>query len=180
MRKFCFLDVESTGLGDDAEVLEIAIVDGYGEVLVNTLVQPVRHKNWTDAQAIHGISPEDVFSDDVPTFEKLKPTLSKVLKNSEVVIYNAAFDSKYLGDVLYGLPVHCCMKRFAEHYGAWDDVRGCYKWQKLIFAAQECGHIWESDAHRALADAQACRSVWQYLNGRLLAGFGAEMFSVAG
>jgi DNA polymerase-3 subunit epsilon len=56
-----YLDLETTGLHAPLdEIVEIAIIDDNGAVLLNTRVRPVRQTEWPEAQRIHGISPRDV------------------------------------------------------------------------------------------------------------------------
>ncbi len=58
---------------------------------------------------------------------------------------------------------------YAEFMGWPDDRpgRGPYKWHKLVAAADDVGHEWGAEAHRALADTRALRSVWHYLRREL-------------
>lgn len=48
-----FIDTETTGLGDDAEIVEICIIDSHGFILLNTLVKPTKPIP-DEAIAIHG------------------------------------------------------------------------------------------------------------------------------
>ena len=47
------LDTETTGLYDDAEIVEISIIDENGGVLLDTLVKPLKPIP-AEATAIHG------------------------------------------------------------------------------------------------------------------------------
>ena len=53
------LDTETTGLYDDAEIVEISIIDENGGVLLDTLVKPLKPIP-AEATAIHGITNEMV------------------------------------------------------------------------------------------------------------------------
>lgn len=167
MNKPLFLDTETTGLnphyGD--ELVEIAIVDSEGNTLLNTFVKPTQNAYWNEAQKIHGITPAMV--ENAPTFEELKATITQICKGKTVVIYNASFDLSFLDDCLVDSQVECCMERFAEFYGEWNDYFENYKWQNLSIASAYVGYKFEGKAHRALADTLACRSVWNYLNNPL-------------
>jgi DNA polymerase III, epsilon subunit and related 3''-5'' exonucleases len=159
-----YLDTETTGLDScDDEILEIAIVDESAKVLLNTLVKPSKITTWLEAQAIHGITPEMVAN--APTLNDIAEDIKAAVNGKDVVIYNAGFDTGFLGNLLDGAAsIQCCMESYAEHVGEWSDYHMNYRWHKLIHAAGDVHHEWSGTAHRALADTLACRSVWRYLN----------------
>lgn len=161
-----FLDTETTGLsaarGD--RIVEVAIVDAGGRSLVNTLVDPQRPIP-RDASRIHGITDRMVAG--APALTDLWPQLEPILSGKEVVIYNAAYDREFFPDRLRcAAHVSCAMLAFARAYGEWNPRFGDFRWQRLDMAAEHVGHIWKGQAHRALADALACRSVWRWLESR--------------
>ena len=70
MPETIYLDLETTGLSPpDDEILEIAVVDDAGAVLLHSLVRPAHTTAWPDAEAIHGLTPADV--QDAPVLEAL-------------------------------------------------------------------------------------------------------------
>ena len=153
-----YLDTETTGLSAAAgdSIVEIAIIGDDGEVLINSLVNPERPISW-QAQNVHGISDTMVWG--APTLEQLLPTIVEIISGEEVVIYNAAFDRQFFPDRLRAAGrISCAMRRFSDSLGG--------QWRKLEVAARHVGHRWTGDAHRALADALACRSVWMWLEKR--------------
>lgn len=160
-----YLDTETTGLFN-AELVELALLDGRGRPLINTLLRPVRATSWPEAEAIHGISPEMV--KDAPTLEDIVPELVRHLTGNHLVVYNLGFDFAFLPEPVRRAPVKrsCAMEAFAEHYGDWNDYHQSYRWQKLGVAARYVEHAWTGKAHRAFADAHACRSVWRYLRAQ--------------
>jgi DNA polymerase-3 subunit epsilon len=89
-----YLDLETTGL-DPAhhEILEVGILDDAGAVLLDTLVRPVRHRQWPKSQHIHGITPAAVA--EAPTHAEVRPRIIEAVAGARVVIYNAPFDSGY-------------------------------------------------------------------------------------
>lgn len=160
-----YLDTETTGLNHNVdEIVEIAIIDDQANVLLDTLVRPIHAKTWHTAERIHGISPNDV--KDAPTLFELSRQIHEITKNQEIVIYNAPFDAMFLiNEIDNAKEIHCCMTRYAEFKGDWDDYHGNFKWHKLVEAARFIGFDWSGlSAHRALADTLACRAVWQYLD----------------
>lgn len=150
-----YLDTETTGLsparGDT--IVEVAIVDSNGQVLLDTLVDPGRPIPW-HASNIHGITDDMVRGR--PRLGQLMPRVLEIVASEQVVIYNAAFDAPFFpGGLQQARSVECAMKRFANVLGG--------RWRKLDVAAEHVGHRWTGVAHRALADTLACRSVWDWL-----------------
>src|SRR6185369_3655551 len=84
------LDTETTGLGSDAQVIQIGVINGKGNVLLdNVLVKPTILIP-ADATAIHHITNEMV--QDVPAFPDILPQLREVVEGKLLVIYNAQYD----------------------------------------------------------------------------------------
>lgn len=151
-----FLDTETTGLSPLAgdTIVEIAIVDSSGRAVLDTLVNPGRSIPW-HATNVHGITNDMVRGS--PSLQQLMPQIRQIISREIVVIYNSSFDTPFFpGRLQEALSVECAMRRFAE-------ATGSGRWKKLEAAAEKVGHRWTGKAHRALADAQACRSVWAWL-----------------
>jgi len=160
--KTFFLDTETTGLHPpNDKLVEIAILDATGEVVLDTLVNPLRPIGF--ATSIHGITDEMVV--DAPTLEDLWPVISGIIRDNHVVIYNAQFDTRFFpGHLDCAAQVSCAMVRFAPIYGQWHPVYQDYTWQKLTTAAHFIGYTWVGDAHRALADTRATRALWNWMD----------------
>ena len=92
-RNFYVLDTETTGLGSDAEIVQIGIVDAAGATVMNQLVKPSQPIP-RGATRIHGISDADVA--DAPAFMRLYIRLSSLLAGEVVVGYNMDFDWRML------------------------------------------------------------------------------------
>lgn len=164
-----YLDTETTGLHPaHDEILEIAIIDQAGAVLVSSLVRPLKNSSWPEAERIHGITPEMVSG--APTLPELMQGIRDAVRGEELVIYNADFDLGFLSG-LEPSSVQCCMEDFAEQYGEWSEYHGNYRWQCLSMAAD---YIYYNDApnHRALDDALACRAVWRWMTDPHRTGVG--------
>ena len=156
MNMFVYLDTETTGLsasrGD--KIVEISIIDDKGNVLIDTLVNPERKIPY-GAESVHGINNDMVASS--PILEEILPDVDNAIRGKEVIIYNSSYDIQFFPDKLQQASrVSCAMKAYSNSIGS-------RKWIKLIDAAQNVGHVWQGNAHRALADTQACRSVWHWL-----------------
>lgn len=158
-----YLDTETTGLSSvNDEILEIGIVSDSGKVLFNSLVKPLNHSSWDEAEAIHGISASMVST--APTLEELSADIIKIVTNQDIVIYNSEFDTAFLGDLLNTAnSINCCMLAWSKHVGIWNDYYDSFKRFKLIDAANDVHYKWSGDAHRATSDSFACRAVWRYL-----------------
>lgn len=152
-----FLDTETTGLSPrmGASIVEVAIVNEGGHPLINTLVNPLKPIPW-QATKVHGIT--DAMVANQPTLLELMPHIDKVVKGQQIVIYNAAFDVPFFPNALIGAGrIDCAMNFYAKNFGSGRKA-------KLSDVADKAGYVWKSTAHRALADADACRVVWQWMN----------------
>lgn len=156
------LDTETTGLSSIDEIVQIAMIDGAGEVLLDTLVKPtisIPLAAWN----IHGISDADVA--EAPTIAKVQPRIVETIGRRQLVIYNANFDLTLIRQSLIacGLPdleleslagVHCAMQWYAQYVGEWNDYWGNYRWQKL-----------PGGDHSALGDARATLALLRRMAG---------------
>lgn len=161
---YTYLNIETTGL--DAlsdEILDIAIIDDAGGVLLNTHVKPVHKKSWDKALGIHGIWPAMV--QDAPTLAELSPYIQELIQGQHLVLYNWQFVEKLMPRELeYAHEIRCCMLAFANRYREIVAGKRGFRWQKLTFAAAYVGHKWdEKTKYFALGDALACRTVWRWL-----------------
>jgi DNA polymerase-3 subunit epsilon len=149
---FVVIDLETTGLDNDpqVEIVEVAITDHTGAVLLNTLVKP-RGRIPAGAARVHGIHDADVV--DAPHFEDVYPELARLLGGQCVVAYNFTFEQNILTAVCHrhGLPIiesdwRCAMR-------AYSAFRGQRGFIKLVDA---CAHerVDVVDAHRALGDCR--------------------------
>ena len=82
-----FLHSKTTGAAEQAEVVEIAILDTAGMPLADELVKPKRHIRPT-ATKIHGITDEMV--DSAPKWTEILPKVEELLVGKKVCIYDPA------------------------------------------------------------------------------------------
>lgn len=163
MTELAVLDFETTGLvpGRD-EVLQVAVVDSAGTVLMNEYCCPQRHTAWDDAQKVNGIAPQDVYGK--PPFEAFVPRLQEILSDArQVVAYHDEFEKAFLD--AYGIPSRELrwgedpMVSFAQQMGG----------QKRTLTAVASFFGYEFEAHNALADVQATLYIYERLaDGGLL------------
>lgn len=90
------LDTETTGVDDDDEIIDIALIDGHGKILYNSLVSatiPISKR----AEEIHGITNHMLV--DAPSWKEVYKDIHPLLEDKIVLIYNSQFDigkMKYL------------------------------------------------------------------------------------
>ena len=77
------LDTETTGLGDDAEVVELAVIDCAGAVLLDTLVRPSGPVP-AEAAAIHGIT--DAMLAGAPTWSEIHARFCDLVEGRQVLL----------------------------------------------------------------------------------------------
>ena len=149
------LDTETTGLGRDAEVIQIGVIDGTGNVLMDNILVKPTIPIAPDATAIHHITNEMV--QDAPSFADVMPQLREVVEGKLLVIYNAQYDMRLLVQsgkahrVTLSLGIEgftCVMLQYAEWYGDWNDYHKSFRWQKL-----------QGGDHSALGDCRATLEV---------------------
>ncbi len=109
------LDTETTDL--DGEIIEIAVIDMQGSVLLNQRVKPLGTMN-PKAEAVHGISLEALKHE--PLFIDVYDNLKSILDGRHVLIYNADFDIGRLNADCrrhqYALPALSCITGPFVHY----------------------------------------------------------------
>ena len=58
------LDLETTGLTADAEIIQLSIMNGCGDVLMNRYFKPLYTERWDEAMEVNHITPEQVACED--------------------------------------------------------------------------------------------------------------------
>lgn len=177
-RPHAILDTETTGL--DGEIIEIAIIDMQGGVLLNQRIKP-KGSVSAGARAVHGISDADL--KDLPGMAYWWPKIRRLISRYDILVYNKEFDFKALRNSLdAALPgwykgadgasdpysadhwVHqlakqkaqCVMEAYAPVHGAWNDYYSSYRWARLQDACRERGvDLSDLSAHSALGDCIA-------------------------
>jgi len=173
MTDILVLDTETTGLGDHAEIIEIGIINGSGETVMNTLVKPNTAVPAT-ATAIHGITDDDLLN--APSFTEVIDELQGLIQGKMLLIYNAEYDLRLLRQSarkakirmkMEPSSVQCVMLEYAEFFGDWDDYHENWKWQKLENAARHTGYEPAQGLllHRAIADCLATLHVYRHIQG---------------
>ncbi|MCP4701143.1 MAG: 3'-5' exonuclease [Gammaproteobacteria bacterium] len=139
-----FLATATTGLDEQAQAVEVAVLAGDGAIIMETLIKPTIP--IPDAAAgIHGISDEMVR--DAPGFAEVWKQLRAILQERLAVIYNAVFDLRILSRSALACDISgptsirakCAMRLYAEYLEQrdWKNGGGC-QWQTLDVAAKQC------------------------------------------
>lgn len=160
---FVVVDLETTGLAvPDVAIVEVAVVDHHGEILLNTLVNPACRIPILASQ-VHGIYDEHVAK--AAVFEAIYPELAELLAGRNAVAYNHEFEISIFNIVCKRLDLpsfpdtlwHCAMR-------AYSDYRRQRKFYKLTNACQNEGIV-VADAHRALGDCVMTLHLMQKMAG---------------
>lgn len=151
------VDTETTGLGDQDEIVEIAIVDALGTLEFSTLVRPSKPIPEA-ASNIHGITDEMV--EQVKPWSDVWPIVRSIIGVRMRLAYNADFDARMIRQTsklydLDSLSHWCCLMN------DWMEFHGLQRWQKLENVCYEIGV--PVGGHRALGDAKAAREVLRWL-----------------
>ncbi len=162
-----FFDLELTGFYDHDEILSITIVDGFGKMIMDTLVRPVFTKSWKRTEEIHKITPAMV--KDAPTLAELTPELKRIFAAAEnVIAYGVSTDYSHMKRIYaegeereaFHAKTRCCANEFVryahEHrpdilHASLTDAMSCFEIE------------WEGVAHSSVADTLGCRKVWEAL-----------------
>ncbi len=167
-RKPVYLDTETTGLGPNAEIVEIGIVDEAGGLLFELLVKP-RGAIEPDAMRVHKITPDMLQT--APGWVDIWPQVDAVLAGRLIGVYNAEFDMRlmkqshtrsWLRWQMEDSAFFCIMKLYARFNGEWDVKRSAYRNVSLEMAGQQSG-IALPNSHRAHDDARLAKALLEYM-----------------
>ena len=150
------LDTETTGLGRQSEVIEVALINTRGEELLHRLALPLGGIP-PDAARVHGLTMARLRQLGAVSWQEVHASLAPVLNAAALVlVYNAAFDRRLLQQTCArnDLPTpavswRCAMNDYAawrrREYGA---TRG-YGLEQAF--RRECRQTIDQQ-HRALSD----------------------------
>ena len=184
METAIIIDTETTGLGDDDQVVEIAAVRASdGAVLVNSLVKSSKSVSH-EAQQVHGIGADELASaGDI--LDVLDDLSERVAFDSVLVAFNSSFDERLIlqsvraargneggvdrADFLElifnsfdGCVMELANRYFHEHL-QWSYNNSCFKRLSLARCMELAGLEFRGPAHRALADAYAACDLLKFI-----------------
>ncbi|MFL0028488.1 exonuclease domain-containing protein [Streptomyces sp. NBUL23] len=128
------LDTETTGLGDDARIVELAVLNSRGEVLLDSLLDPGVPVP-DDAAAIHGITTEELAG--APTFSAVLGQLTELLDGRRCLIYNQWYDVARLRHELTLHYLDRAAREAAEETGSADTLPEDVREQALSRAREQ-------------------------------------------
>jgi DNA polymerase-3 subunit epsilon len=151
--KTVIVDCETTGIlrnDPTTEIVQLSIINNSMRPVLSMLIKPAEPLKQ-ELVNIHGISNEMVF--DSPVFPQVAKIISFVLEGKHVVAYNADFDIALLVHLFkkYDVPApkfsgaSCCMDKYSEWKGEWNNSKGNIKWQKLPNLSGQTAHDSLSD-----------------------------------
>jgi DNA polymerase-3 subunit epsilon len=151
--KTVVIDCETTGIlrnDPNTEIVQLTVTNVAARPLFSMLIKPAQPMR-DELVNIHGISNEMVM--DSPIFPQVAKLISFILEGKHVVAYNADFDVALLVHLYkkYDIPApkfsgaSCCMDRYSEWKGEWNEGKEGIRWQKLP-------NLSGMPAHDALSD----------------------------
>lgn len=142
--------MESTGLYDDAEIVEIGILDLDGNIVLDTLIKPM-NPIPSDVIEIHGINNDMVAA--APTWDKIFYKVQEILNDKTFIAFNSEFDARMLEqtNLLYG------MKFEFNHSCLMNNVMNEYNTDRYISLKDAAGEVYQS--HRAIDDCRICLKI---------------------
>lgn len=143
---FAVLDTETTGLGGRDRICDIAVTTPGGDVIIDQRIDP-QIPVTPAAARIHRLT-DDVLRGE-PTWGDFFPEMVSALSRwgvRKLVIYNAAFDMRMIGQSCGAYPVlserareffdayapaWCAMRLYSAWCGDYQEWSGDYRWQRL-------------------------------------------------
>ncbi len=163
-----FLHVETTGRGEQDEVIDISIVDYNGRVMLEALIRPSIPIPESASRG-HGIFDSAVAY--APAWSDLWPAARMALEERYIGIYGAAFNLRVLHqtNIKYNIQWQppdghsfCIMKLYARFFGQWDTRREEYHDQRLELAGRQC-RLGSSNLHRARDNALLASAILHHM-----------------
>lgn len=174
---YVIIDTETTGLSKRDEIIEIAIINMRGEVLLDTLVKPSIPIS-PEVTKINHITNDMVAN--APAWCDVFPKVHAIIRMHKWLAWNSGFDARMLDQTcsyteIYDNKSPCVASLitsrihtshidakavYDQWYGEFDEKRKAFKRQSLTTAASRHGVSVEG-AHRALADCQMVLGVLQ-------------------
>lgn len=153
-----FLDTETTGLDDDAEIVEIAILNAEGEILLQELCRPSKPMA-PEAAAVNKIDPAEL--DAAQPWPSIAGQVAGLLAGRLVICHNADYDARLIRQTcrIHNTPPPAPAEWDCTLQLLWP-LNGERR-PRLTRAMELAGAEYpaEGSAHRAAYDAECCRRI---------------------
>ena len=164
LRDILVIDTETTGLESHDEIIQFTALRGDGVILYNSYHKPERLSAWPEAEAINGISPDNVVQ--CLPFRSARATVEKLFSASRMVIgYNLPFDLRMIRQGGVELPMALeyldIMDPFARLYWKASGLVEKSSWVSLSIAADYYHYAPSGNYHDSLEDCRATLYVFQ-------------------
>ena len=160
-RNIVYLKTQTTGRGDNDQVVEIAIIDEDGNPLLDENVRPTR-PIAPDAIAMHGMPTEAQLADK-PFFAEIEGRVVEAIRGKHVVVFNEAFEEKRFTEAMRNARAGCicCMEKYWTFRNRTRQLRKGEG--TLPAAAAYFKFSWPEPRRRAVHAALAIRHIHQGL-----------------
>jgi len=164
-----FVDTETTGVDEEAEIIEVAVLALDGTVLLETLVKPVGAVP-PQATAIHGLADVDLAN--APTWPHIAMRLTELIDGRMLIAHNASFDMRMF---VQSNRRHGLAAPTGDRWGCTMEMltyANDGRWPRLSLAMSIAGVDAPGNIagrpHRAAYDAECCRRIILALAGAAL------------
>ncbi|BCC56609.1 3'-5' exonuclease [Bacillus cereus] len=130
--QYLVLDTQTTGLGENDEIVEIAVTDLDGKTLLNTLIKPTISIS-NDAIMVHGITDEMV--EKGQPWSDVHNQLCTIVADKKILIYNAEFDMSMMRQTCLAHniePLNFKSRCIMELYATYMDSERWYSLEEAI------------------------------------------------
>lgn len=92
-REKLYLNIESTGINETSEIVQLSITKSNGDILFNELIKP-NQLIEEEATYVHGL--KNNMLNDCRTWKEIAPEIKKILKDKVIFAYKASFDKRLI------------------------------------------------------------------------------------
>ncbi len=152
------VDTETTGLGETAEVIEIAAIDTLGNLRLSVLSMP-EGRISSGASKVNGLTRRKLESEGAKPWPEIHEKVKSELESASVVLaWNAPFDVRMLNQTIERHELSDIQVEIADLLPAYRRFRPDGR-HRLVDAVKREGAKWSGDGHRAEADCRAMLAV---------------------
>lgn len=152
------VDTETTGLGETAEIIEIAAIDTLGNLRLSVLSMP-EGRISSGASKVNGLTRRKLEIEGAKPWPELHEKVKSVLESASIVVaWNATFDVRMLNQTIERHELSDIQVDIADLLPAYRRFRPDGR-HRLVDAVKREGAKWSGGSHRAEADCRAMLAV---------------------